>query len=68
MTALAGEDAGIALLRIESTDLLDILADVRGQPDVVDVDLLWKRERTALVQVETTSPSSKSALRKPTDC
>ncbi|WP_198662078.1 helix-turn-helix domain-containing protein [Halorussus litoreus] len=56
MTALAGEDTGIALLRIESTDLLDILADVRGQPDVVDVDLLWKRERTALVQVETTSP------------
>jgi predicted DNA binding protein len=56
VTALAGEDAGIALLRIESADLLDILADVRGQPDVVDADLLWKRERTALVQVETSSP------------
>jgi predicted DNA binding protein len=56
VTALAGEDAGIALLRIESADLIDILVDVRGQPDVVDADLLWKRERTALVQVETTSP------------
>jgi hypothetical protein len=49
VAALAGEDTGITLLRIESTDLLDILADVRGQPDVVDADLLWKRERTALV-------------------
>lgn len=56
LTALAGEDTGIALLRVDSDDLLDILADVRGRPDVVDVDLLWKRERTALVQVETTSP------------
>jgi predicted DNA binding protein len=56
VTALAGEDAGIALLRIESADLLDVLGDVREQPDVLDVDLLWKRELTALVQVETTSP------------
>ncbi len=56
VTALAGENAGIALLRIESDDLLDILADVRSRPDVGDVDLLWKRELTALVQVETTSP------------
>lgn len=56
ITALAGEDAGIALLRIESDDLLAILTDVRARPDVVDVDLLWKRASTGLVQVEAASP------------
>jgi len=56
VTALAGEDAGIALLRIETDDLLEILADVRARPDVVSVDLLWKRAATGLVQVETASP------------
>ncbi|WP_228546114.1 helix-turn-helix domain-containing protein [Halegenticoccus tardaugens] len=56
VTALAGEDAGIALLRIESDDPLTILTDIRGQSDILDVDLLWNRASTSLVQVETESP------------
>lgn len=56
VTALAGEDAGIVLLRIESEDLLSVLADIRTRSDVVDVDLLWKRGSVGLVQVEATNP------------
>ncbi len=59
-----GEDAGIALLRLDSDDLLEILANVRTRPDVVDVDLLWKRESIALVQVETASPPLLFPLRQ----
>lgn len=53
VTALAGEDAGIALLSLTTADLLSIVSDVQEQADVLSVDLLWKREQTGLVQVET---------------
>lgn len=56
VTALAGEDAGIALLSITTDELLPILTDIENQQDVTAIDLLWKQEHTGLVQVETTSP------------
>lgn len=56
VTALAGEDAGIALLRITTDDLVPILAAVEEREDVTNTDLIWKQDSTGLVQVATTSP------------
>ncbi|WP_336134735.1 helix-turn-helix domain-containing protein [Natronomonas amylolytica] len=56
LTALMGENAGIALLSITTDDLLSITTDIERQPDVTAIDLLWKQARTGLVQVGTTSP------------
>jgi len=57
VTALTGEQAGIALLRVASDDLLSILSDVEDRRDTAGVELLWKRESTGLLQVETESAS-----------
>ncbi|MFA9504328.1 helix-turn-helix domain-containing protein [Natrinema sp. H-ect1] len=56
VTALAGEQAGIALLNLTTDDPLPILTAIEQRSDVVDVELLWKQEETALLQVEATSP------------
>lgn len=53
LTALAGERSGIALVRLETDDPLPVLTDLDGRDDVVDLDLLWKQDDEALVQVET---------------
>ncbi|SFC69299.1 hypothetical protein SAMN05444422_11516 [Halobiforma haloterrestris] len=57
VTALAGEDAGIALVRVTADDLVSILGTIDAQSDVVSLDLLWTQGGTGLVQVEATSPS-----------
>ncbi|WP_340681201.1 helix-turn-helix domain-containing protein [Natrinema caseinilyticum] len=56
MTALAGERAWIALVELTTDDPLSILTAIQQQPDVVQLELLWKQATTALLQVETTSP------------
>lgn len=55
VTALAGERAGIALLSVASDYLVSILTDVEGRRDVTGVELIWKRDSTGLLQVETES-------------
>jgi hypothetical protein len=53
VTALTGDGFGIGLLELESADALAVLSSMRGHPSIRDLDLLWKREQTAVVQVET---------------
>lgn len=55
VTALAGERSGIGLVELRTDDPLAVLTDVDRQDDVVDLDLVWKRDDRALLQVETTS-------------
>lgn len=55
VSVLAGEERGIALVRLETDDLLPVLTDLDGLADVVALDLLWKRDDEALLQLETTS-------------
>lgn len=54
--ALAGERSGIALVELRTADPLSVILDADRNGDVVDLDLLWKRETEALLQVETRSP------------
>ncbi|MFB6184814.1 MAG: helix-turn-helix domain-containing protein [Haloarculaceae archaeon] len=53
---LAGETSGIALLELHVDDPLPVIAAIRDRDDVVDLELLWKRDDRALLQVETTHP------------
>ena len=56
VTALAGPDAGIALLEVTTDDPVTLITDVDAHPDVDALDLLWKRDETTLLQVEATGP------------
>lgn len=55
VSVLSGERTGIALLRLETDDPLPVLTDLEGRKDVVDLDLLWKRDDEALLQLESTA-------------
>lgn len=55
VSVLSGEDNGIVLVRLETGDPLPVLTELDALEDVVDVDLLWKRDDEALLQLETTS-------------
>ncbi|MFA9417380.1 helix-turn-helix domain-containing protein [Natrinema sp. HArc-T2] len=57
VSALAGERTGIALIELQMADPLPVITDMADRADVVDFDLLWKGESSALLHVETTSPS-----------
>ena len=56
VTALAGEDAGVALLEVTTAAPIDVITEVDAREDVDALDLLWKREETALLQVSATGP------------
>lgn len=57
VSALAGERTGIALIELQTADPLPVITDMADRADIVDFDLLWKGESSALLHVETTSPS-----------
>lgn len=57
VAVIAGEDGGVASLQVRTPDPIPIIAAVERRDDVADVELLWTREETTLVQVETTDPS-----------
>lgn len=54
-TALAGEDAGVALVEVRAENPLPVLGALQRRDDVVALELLWKHGREALFQVEATS-------------
>jgi predicted DNA binding protein len=56
MTTLAGEQSGIALVELLTDDPVPLLAEMTEHRGVRDVELLWKRDDVALVQLETTNP------------
>jgi hypothetical protein len=56
LAALADEGTGVGLAEVTSESLDAVLSEMRGTEDVVTVDVLQRRETTALVQFETTDP------------
>jgi predicted DNA binding protein len=56
LTALSGETAGIALVRLDADDPLPVITEIQERDDVEAVDLLWKHDDAALLQIETTNP------------
>jgi hypothetical protein len=56
IAVMSGEGSGIALLEIRTPDPVPIIAAIERRDDVTDFDLLWKRDETTTVQVETTDP------------
>ncbi|MFB6091726.1 MAG: helix-turn-helix domain-containing protein [Haloquadratum sp.] len=57
VTALAGEDAGIAHLEVTADEITSVLTAIETQPDVTAIELLWTRGTTGRLQVETVSAS-----------
>ena len=53
---LSGEDTGTALLELIATNPVPILTDIDRRADITDMELLWKQDDTAMLQVETTNP------------
>ena len=56
IAVMSGEGSGIALLEIRTPNPVPIIAAIERRDDVTDFDLLWKRDETTTVQVETTDP------------
>jgi len=56
LAALTDEGAGVGLAEITSEALDAVLEEMRGTEDIVTVDVLQRRETTALVQFETSTP------------
>lgn len=56
LAALADDDLGVGLAEIHSTDLTDVLTDMRAFDGVRDIDVLNDPGESALVQFETEQP------------
>ncbi|WP_225741135.1 helix-turn-helix domain-containing protein [Halorussus halophilus] len=56
VTTLMGESSGVALVELVTDDPVSILADVERQSAVTELDLLWKHDEEALLQIETDEP------------
>lgn len=55
-SALLDAERGIALLELDTPDLVSLLSRIERAEEVVTVELLWTRETDALVEVETSDP------------
>ena len=53
---LSGEESGIALLEIQTSDPVPIITEIERRDNITDFDLLWKQDETTMVQIETTNP------------
>lgn len=56
VTSIPGEGTGIGLVRLVSTDPLPIITDIQTRDDVEDLELLWKHDDEALLQIQTANP------------
>jgi hypothetical protein len=56
VTSIPGDGTGIGLVRLVATDPLPIITDVQARADVEDLELLWKHEDEALLQIQTSNP------------
>ena len=56
VTSIPGDGTGIALVRLMTTDPLPLIMDMQARDDVEDLELLWKHEDEALLQIETANP------------
>ncbi len=56
ITVLSGVEKSVALFELTTRDIMAILADTERHEDITSLELLWKDEDEALLQVETTNP------------
>ncbi|TYL37387.1 bacterio-opsin activator [Natronococcus pandeyae] len=56
-SVLPGSDAVVGVLELAASNPIPVLADIDGRDDVRELELLWKHDETALLQVETSNPS-----------
>jgi len=55
-TALLAEGRGIALIELDTPELVSLVSQMDQYSDVATLELLWKHDTEALLQVETTDP------------
>lgn len=56
-SVLPGTDAAIGVIELASSNPVPLLAEIDDRSDVRNLELLWKHDETALLQVETSNPS-----------
>jgi hypothetical protein len=56
VTNIPGDDTGIGLVRLVAADPLPIITDVQSREDVQNLELLWKHDDEALLQIQTVNP------------
>lgn len=52
----SSDDTGTGVLEVESEDPVPIISKISDEPDVRNLELLWKRGNEALLQVEAENP------------
>ncbi|QFU84177.1 bacterio-opsin activator [Natronorubrum aibiense] len=56
-SVLPGLDVAIGVLEVTASNPVPILAAIDDRDDVASLELLWKHDETALLQVEASNPS-----------
>ncbi|QFU83801.1 helix-turn-helix domain-containing protein [Natronorubrum aibiense] len=56
LAAVPGSETGFALVRISSTEIDDVIADMRDHPQILELTLAESSEDEATVHFETTAP------------
>jgi len=56
VTSIPGEGAGIGLVRLKTADPLPLITNIQSRDDIEDLELLWKHEDEALLQIKTVNP------------
>lgn len=55
-TLVSGAGSSVALLELSTPNVVSIVAEIERCEDVASLELLWKGEEEALIQVEMTNP------------
>jgi len=56
VTSVPGERTGTGLVRLKTVEPLPPITDIQSRDDVEDLELLWKHDDEALLQIETANP------------
>ena len=56
VTSIPGDGTGIGLVRLTTPDPLPLITDIQSRDNVQDLELLWKHDAEALLQIQTEDP------------
>lgn len=56
VASIPGEDTAVGLVRLAAADPLPIITDIQAREDVESLELLWKHDDEALLQIHTVNP------------
>lgn len=56
VTAMRSEDTGVGLVRLVTGNPLPIITEMTDRSDIEQLELLWKHEDEALIQIQTSDP------------